>query len=147
MGWLETIVKLVGVVISILAFLNTSAISTLTVGGSPRLAAIILLGLLVVLTFGVIFIRIRQQEIISIIYAALNFIGHAGMLTALLRAPVESASYGIAFAIAYIAGELVKQRFLVTSGYTEQGQNTQGMVTFSRALMGIYALLLIFMVV
>jgi hypothetical protein len=146
-GWLETVVKLIGVGVGIFAFFSTSAIATLTIGGSPRLAAVILLALLVVLTFGIIFLRLRQQEVISVLYAALNFLGHAGMLIALLRAPSQVATYGILFALAYIIGELIKQRFLVISGYTESGQNTQSMVMFSRGLAGIYLVLLIFFVI
>lgn len=145
-GWLETIVKLIGAGAGIVAFFNTMSISTLTLGGSPRLAAVILLGLLTFISIGLVFVRIRQQEIVSIFYAIFNLLGHAGLLIALLRAP-QQTTLGIVFGIAYVAGELIKQRFLVVSGFTEAGQTTQSMVNFSRGVALFYLLLLIFLVI
>lgn len=141
-GWLETGVKFIGILVGYAAFFASASAQTLTFGGNPELGAVILLALLTLGIFGAMFMRIRQQEIISLVFAVLNFLGHAGMLIALLRTP-ELTSLGIAFGVLFVIGELVKQRFLVVSGYTEAGQKTPGMVNFSRGLMSAYALFVV----
>ena len=141
-GWIETGLKLVGIAAGILAFFNSSSVSTLTIGGNPHLAAVILLALLTLLTIGVIFIRIRQQEVISVIYAILSFLGHAGLLIALLRLP-DQTTYAIIFGVFFALGELAKQRFLTISGYTENGMSSGSILNFSRGSMGIYIVFVI----
>jgi hypothetical protein len=141
-GWIETGLKLVGIVAGIVAFFISSSVSTLTIGGHPHLAAVILLALLTVLTLGVIFIRIRQREVISIVYSVLNFLGHAGLLIAFLRIPDQRA-YVLIYAIFFALGELAKQRFLAVSGYTENDATTGSMVNFSRGLTAIYIVLIV----
>src|SRR5689334_15662531 len=88
-GWIETGLKAVGIVAGIIAFFSSSSVSTLTIGGHPHLAAVILLALLTLLTIGVVFIRFTQREVISLIYSVFNFLGHAGLLIALLHVPPQ----------------------------------------------------------
>lgn len=141
-GWIETGLKLVGIVAGIVAFFTSSSVSTLTIGGHPHLAAVILLAVLTLLTVGVIFLRIRQREVISVVYSVLNFLGHAALLIAFLRVPDQRA-YALIYAIFFALGELAKQRFLAVSGYTENGATTGSMVNFSRGLTAIYIVFIV----
>lgn len=145
-GWLETGLKLIGIVAGFVAFFNSSAVSALTIGGSPRLAAVILVAVLALAMIGVVFMRITQKEIISVIYSIVNALGHVALLFALLRVPTQT-TLPIIFAVMFILGELAKQRFLAISGYTEGGQNSAAMVRFSRIVAAIYLVLAIFLVV
>jgi hypothetical protein len=88
----------------------------------------------------VLFARIAQKEIISIVFAVFNLLGHAGLLVALLRTS-DAAGYGILFGIFMAAGEVVRARYFQVTGYTEMGQSTKNMVMASRAFLAIYALI------
>ena len=145
-GWLETAIKLIGIVAAYIAFFNSSGISDLTIGGSPRLAAIIVLALLTLAMVGVVFIRIMQKELISIGYSILNALGHIALLIALLRVPTQT-TLAIIFAVAFVLGELAKQRFLAISGYVEGGSNTATMVMFSRTIAVVYLVLAICLII
>lgn len=144
-GWAETIVKLVALVLGFIAFANTSSVSTLTIGGSPRLAAMILLGLLTLLYLALIGMRIQQREIVSVGFAIVNFLGHAGLLVALLRVPTQT-SWALAFAIIYAIGQLIKIQFLRSTGYTESGATTGAMVNLNFVLTAVYGLFVVFLI-
>lgn len=91
-------------------------------------------------------LRIAQREVISVIYAILNLTGHVAMLIALLRTPQQQLP-AIIFGLCYVIGELVKQRYLTVSGYTEVGATPGQMLNVSRGLMAMYLLFVIFMVI
>jgi hypothetical protein len=145
-GWLETAIKLVGIVAGYIAFFNSSGVTDLTIGGSPRLAAVILLALLTLAMVGVVFVRITQKELISIGYSILNALGHIALLIALLRIPTQT-TLALIFAVAFVLGELAKQRFLTISGYVEGGSNTASMLMFSRTIAVVYLVLAIFLII
>jgi hypothetical protein len=145
-GWIETALKLVGIVAGYIAFFNSNAVTDLTMSGSPRLAAVILVALLALAMIGVVFMRITQKELISIGYSILNALGHIALLFALLRVPTQT-TLPIIFAVMFILGELAKQRFLAISGYVEGGANTPTMIRFSRIVAVTYLILVIFLII
>jgi hypothetical protein len=145
-GWIETGLKLIAIGAGILAFLISNQADPLVVSGNPELAAVVLVGLMTLFTFVPLVIRFRQQEVISMVYAILNFLGHLAVLMALLRLP-DSRILPMVFAVFMVLGEIAKQRFLMISGYTENGQSASGMLNFSRAMIAIYALLAIFILI
>ena len=147
-GWIETGLKLVAIAAGFLAFFRSSpSENPLMVSGNPELGAVILVGLMTLLTIVVLGLRFRQQEVISMVYAILNFLGHVGLLIALLRPPLVWSLPPIMFAVLMALGELAKQRFLTISGYTESGQSASGMLNFSRGIMAIYLLLAILILI
>jgi hypothetical protein len=95
---------------------------------------------------GVVFVRIMQKELISIGYSILNALGHIALLIALLRVPTQT-TLAIIFAVAFVLGELAKQRFLAISGYVEGGSNTATMVMFSRTIAVVYLVLAICLII
>ncbi len=145
-GWLETGIKLVGIVAGYIAFFNSTAVTELTIGGHPHLAAVILLALLTLAMIGLVFVRITQKELISIGYSILNALGHLALVFALLRVPTQT-TLPIIFAVMFILGELAKQRFLTISGYVEGGANTVSMLMFSRVIGITYLILAIFLII
>lgn len=142
-GWIETVLKLVGIGAGFLAFFGTSSAAEMMIGGNPNLAAVILLGLLTLGLAAAVFMRVMQKEIISLIFSILNALGHAGVLIALLRAP-DQQTLLLIFAVFFVLGELAKQRFLAISGYTEAGQSASAMLTFSRVVLAIYVVFIVF---
>lgn len=141
-GWIETILKLIGIGAGMLAFSGSLSDVPLVISGNPKLLAVLLVA---ALTLGMVvaFIwRIVQREIVSLVFSALNVLGHAGLLIALLRTPAEM-TLPLIFSVFFVLGELAKYRFLTTTGYTEAGQSKAGMLRFSYVMMGTYAVLTI----
>jgi len=137
LGWLETGLKAIGIIAGMIAFSQTTTTDAIQVDNIPHGVAIALLGIMTLFVAGAILLRLSQREVISIIFAITNTLGHAGMLYFIIYMPTDSL-LPVIFAISYVLGEFVKQRFLITTGYTEIGQETHQMVMLSRGLLAIY---------
>ena len=138
LGWLETAAKGVGILVGMIAFFLALPLDPIPLEGLEIAPAVLLAGI----TLGVfasVLVRIYQKEIISIIFAIANAVGHVGMSFYLLRG-TEGDTLPVIFGIAYIVGELIKQRFLSQTGYTELGAKTPMMLMASRGLMLAYIL-------
>lgn len=146
LGWLETAVKGIGILLAFVAFVDSLGADKFIIGDNPHLAAVILLGLLALGMVAPLGLRYIQKEIISMAYAVFNFLGHAALFLALVRQP-DQEIYAILFGAAYIIGEIIKQRFLTTTGYTEAGQSPKAMLNFSRGVIAAYALLIILVLI
>lgn len=142
LGWLETGLKAIGIIAGLIALTQTVATGSIEIAGVGHGLTLVLLAIATLVTLIVFVFRITQREIISIIYALFNALGHLAMLYHVVNTP-DSTILPIVFGISYVLGELVKQRFLVTSGYTEMGQGTAQMVMASRGIMISYALIAI----
>lgn len=139
LGWLETAAKAIGIGAALVGVVTVATAASVQVAGLgygvvgvagvTSLLAVVQLGL-----------RIGQKEVVSLGFAALNLLGHAALAYLVLYAPA-AAWVPATFGTAYVAGELVKQRFLVQTGYTESGQSTKQIVRFSRGVMGLHALM------
>lgn len=145
-GWIETILKAIAFAIGIWSFLNSDPNTPLTIGGHPELGAVIILAVMTLFSGVALVLRFMQREVISMIFVIGNALGHAGMLVALLRQP-DLRMPVLAFAGFMLLGELSKQYFLRTSGYTEAGQNTGGMLRFSYGVLLNYVLLAVFILI
>lgn len=145
-GWAETILKLIGVAFGILAFFQSNAANELTIGGNPRLAAVLLMGLLTLFSVTQVGIRFFQKEVVSMVFAVLNFLGHAALLMALLRVPTN-LTLALLFGVFYLLGGLVKIQFLRATGYTEAGASLQTMLIFAWGMAAPYLLLVILLLV
>ncbi|GAB4516081.1 MAG: hypothetical protein OHK0046_20710 [Anaerolineae bacterium] len=145
-GWLETAVKAIGIVAGLVALTQALSSDPSTVTGLANIAAIAILGLLTLAYAGVVFIRLSQREIASLIFAISNALGHLGMLLYLIRTP-EPNMLPVVLGVAFIVGELVKQRFLTVTGFTENGLQSAQMVMFSRVVMGIYLIFTVLVLV
>ena len=124
-GWAETILKLIAILAGIIAFFQTAG--DLVIGGNPHLAAVIVLALAALASIAQLGIRFTQKEIVSLIFAVLNLLGHFGLLIALLRVPTD-LTLALVFGVFYVLGQLTKVQFLRVTGYTEGGANTSAML-------------------
>lgn len=140
LGWLETGAKGVGIGAALLGAitLGASAIDVSGVGyGVVGIAGLLALGAVVQLG-----LRIQQRELTSLAFALANLLGHAALLWVVLTAPA-AMWVPVALGGAYFVGELIKQRFLAQSGYTENGQSPQQMQWLSRVMAGMQLALVV----
>ncbi len=125
-GYIETILKLVGIVAGVIAFTQTSGTNGLVIGGNPHLAAVALLALMTLGMIFTLFIRYTQKESLSFAFAVVNVVGHLALLIALLRVP-SSMTLAVLFGLMFVLGSAAKIRFLGLSGYTEGGADLKQM--------------------
>jgi hypothetical protein len=146
LGWLETLAKGVGILAGIAAFFNAQSLTPAPVEGFANIAAAGLMGFLALgVTFSIL-IRIYQKEIISIIFAIFSALGHLGMAFYLLRGGNENV-LPVILGVAYIVGELIKQRFIATTGYSELGVNSSMITMGSRGLLVAYLIFTVLVLV
>lgn len=146
-GWIETVLKVIAAAFGIAAFAATTGAGELIIGGNPELLALLLMAGLTTNPLISLTLRIAQKEIISIVFTVFSLLGHAGLLIALARDPLNARGYAIAFGVFYTLGELAKMRFLQVSGYTEFGFNSGTMVSGVRVVVAAYALLTVLLVI
>jgi hypothetical protein len=118
LGWIETIIKTIAIIIGILAFYLSLDSQEWVIPSGIRLVQLIILGVLSLGIFFAIFNRWQNKEIISMIFVFFNNIGHWGMFLALLRG--TGWFYLTFFALLMMLGDLVKILFLKQTGYTER---------------------------
>lgn len=125
----ETVLKLAGLAAAILALLQA-------LGGAPvapsgaRLLQTLTLGVLALGLTAAIGDRLIEREIIAMGFVLLNNVGHWGMVFALLRSPPPGALLLI-FAGLFLLGDLVKVRWLLTSGFTVRNLPTRTLVALT----------------
>ncbi len=142
-GWLETIAKLVAIIAGFIAFLNRLP-GTFMIGGNPHLAAVILLALLSVASIAQVALRLGQREIVSMVFAVLNLLGHLALLLAIVQVP-HHRLWPVLFGTFYTLGQLIKIQFLRISGYTEGNADSAGMIRVAGVMALLYALFAVFM--
>lgn len=145
-GWVETIFKFIAAGAGFVSFAAALSADTFIIGGNPRLAATILTAFLSLAMLAVIPMRIQQREVISVVFAVVNALGHIGLLIGLLRLP-EQTTLVLVFAAFQVFGQLAKLVFLRQTGFTESGQTTSGMMRFNVIFTGIYVMLAVFAIV
>ena len=143
-GWLETIAKCIALVAGFIALLSPFAGSSFMLIGNPNLAALIILALLTLASIAQLVIRLGQRETISLGFAVLNLLGHLALLIAVAQVP-HHRIWPILFGAFYVVGQLIKVQFLRTSGYTEGGSDTAGLVRTAGVMAVLYALFAILM--
>lgn len=138
-GWLETGAKGAGIAAG-LGSLALSPVAQYQFAGADY-GLVGLFALLTVVAGGVIALRVMQQELFAIVFALLNFAGHGALLYSLFQTPAAITS-AVVLGTAFVAGELLKQRFLLATGYTESGNSTAKILSFSRTFMVLYGLVI-----
>jgi hypothetical protein len=146
LGWAETGAKAIGMIVAFIAFTQALPNGVFTLGGNPRLAAIIVLALLTLIWIAPIPLRLQQKEIISTIFTILNLLAHIALLVALLWL-LPDRTLPIIFGVAYLIGEGIKRRWLMLSGYTEGGRSQSQMFMVSNIFLGAYALFIVLMLI
>jgi hypothetical protein len=137
-GWLETFLRLLGAVAGCTALAGVFAGGGLTVGGNPYLLEIALLSLLSLAMLFIIVVRVRQHEVISLMFAVVNAVGHVALLSALLLVPL-SLTAALLFGGFQVLGLAAKAIFLRKTGYTEMSASSSSMQVANVVLLMLYA--------
>lgn len=111
LAWLETVIKLVAILIGILTLVDALSTGNLTFPDGLPLTQLVVLALLSLGLVAAIFDRLVEREIVAMVFVILNNLGHWGMVLGLL-APQHPGSRLLAFAALMLVGDLVKLFFL-----------------------------------
>ena len=111
LAWLETVIKLVAIVIGIVALIQALTAGEFALPGGLRLAQLVILALLSLGLVAAIFDRLAEREILAMVFVVLNNLGHWGMVFAMASKPGPGALL-TAFAALMLAGDVVKLVFL-----------------------------------
>jgi hypothetical protein len=111
LAWLETVIKLVAIVIGIIALVGAVSRGTFGLPSGVRLAQFIILAILSLGLVAAIFDRIRDREIVAMVFVLLNNLGHWGMTLSLAAQPGAGALL-VAFAGLMLVGDIVKLVFI-----------------------------------
>lgn len=115
LGWAETVLKLAGVVVGVVALVVALG-DDFEVPSGTRLASVVVLAVLCLALLAAIADRLAEREIIGIIFIPLMNVGHLAMLAALIVSD-GVAGHLVAFAAPMLAGDLVKLVFLHTTSF------------------------------
>jgi hypothetical protein len=143
-GWVETIIKLVGIVIAVYGLISILPSFSLGLPLNLHLIAVIVLALMTLMSLFIVTIRFGQREIIAFAFAILSAVGHISALLVLLQASAQTFYPTVGFALAYLLGELVKIQFLRITGYSESGRDPKAMQRIPIVFGTAYLLIAIF---
>lgn len=146
LGWIETGIKAIGMLLGFAAFAATSGDMPLIIGGNPRFGAVIMVVALLALCLAALAARLQLKDIFALVYAIVNLIAHLALLVALLRAPTQT-TLPLLLGIAFLLGDAVKLYWLRVSGYLEGGFGAVGMRRLVYSAMTLYALYVITLVI
>ncbi|MBN1562832.1 MAG: hypothetical protein JXA10_03275 [Anaerolineae bacterium] len=141
LAWLETTIKIIGLLIAIGALLFMLAEGrTFDFPDGVRRAQWIVLVLLALGLVAAIVDRIIEREIVAMGFVIINNLGHWGMVIALMFAPYPDGEL-LAFAGLMFFGDLIKLWFLYMSGFTVR--NTPRAVLYGLTLVYVIGYLVI----
>ncbi len=137
LGWIETAIKSVAFLCAYVAL----AMSITTGWSIPRGVRVVEFVLIGVATLGLLAAigdRLLEREVVSMVFVVFNDLAHLALLTSL----VTTAGPGrllTAFAVLMTCGELVKIRFLRTTGFTVRNTPTSVVIGLVTAYALVYA--------
>ena len=138
LGWIETGIKS-------LAFLcaYVALASSLTTGwstpGRVRIVELMLIGIAALGLVAAIGDRVLEREIIAMVFVCFNNLAHLALLASLLTTDGPGRLL-TAFALLMMGGELVKIRFLRSTGFTVRTTPTSVVIGLTAAYLLLYAL-------
>jgi hypothetical protein len=111
LAWLETVIKLIALILGIVALVQTLADGVFALPAGLRLAQFIVLAFLSLGLVAAILDRLAEREIVAMIFVVINNLGHWGMVVALASEPGPGGLL-LAFAGLMLLGDVVKLAFL-----------------------------------
>jgi len=140
--WLETVFKLSAIACGLSAFTMSFAPAALALPTGPRLAQVIILGIISLGLLGAIMERLDQREIGAMVFVLLNNLGHWGMLLAVLSNPGSSVLI-IPFSALMLAGDGTKLAFFASTDFTVRNAPKASLLTVIAFFAAGYAAILI----
>lgn len=117
LAWLQTAIKLAAIILGIVAGVLVLSSGTLALPAGLRLAQLIILVILSLGLVAAILDRLAGREIVAMVFALLNNLGHWGMVISLATSPGLGWMLP-AFAALMLLGDLVKLVFLKIHDFT-----------------------------
>ena len=138
LGWIETGVKSSAFVCAYVALAGSMSTGWST-PDRVRVAELVLIGIATLGLLAAIGDRLREREIVAMVFVCFNNLAHLALLTSLVT------TYGpgrllTAFAVLMICGELIKIRFLRSTGFTVRDTPASIVIGLTAAYALVYAL-------
>lgn len=138
LGWIETGVKSSAFLCAYVALASSISTGWSTPRG-VRVAELVLVGIATLGLLAAIGDRLVEREIVAMVFVCFNNLAHLALLTSL----VTTAGPGrllTAFAVLMLCGELVKIRFLRSTGFTVRDTPASIVIGLTTAYAVVYAL-------
>ena len=138
MGWIETGVKSCAFVCAYVALASSISTGWSTPRG-VRIVELVLIGIATLGLMAAIGDRLLEREIFAMVFVCFNNLAHLALLVSLLTTAGPGRLL-TAFALLMICGELVKIRFLHSTGFTVRNTPTATVIGLTAAYALVYAL-------
>jgi hypothetical protein len=138
LGWLETGVKSLAFLCAYVA-LATSISSGWSTPRGMRVAELALIGIATLGLLAAIGDRLVEREIVAMVFVVFNDLAHLSLLASLLTTAGPGHLLA-AFALLMTCGELVKMRFLRSTGFTVRSTPASVVMGLTTAYAVVYAL-------
>ena len=139
LAWLETIIKLIALIIGIAVGMNALAIGNFQLPTGLRLGQFITLIILSLGLVTAIFDRIADREVVAMIFVVINNLGHWGMVLGL----ASGSERLLLFASLMLLGDLVKLWFIRAHQFTVRDFSPRILYGLTLFYVGGYALLIL----
>jgi len=138
MGWIETGVKSCAFLCAYVALASSISTGWSTPRG-VRIVELVLIGIATLGLMAAIGDRLLAGEIFAMVFVCFNNLAHLALLVSLLTTAGPGRLL-TAFALLMICGELVKIRFLHSTGFTVRNTPTATVIGLTAAYALVYAL-------
>ena len=138
LGWIETGIKSAAFLCAYLA-LASSITSGWSTPNGVRIVELVLVGIATLGLAAAIGDRLIEREIVSMVFVIFNNLAHLALLASLVTTDGPGRLL-TAFALLMLCGELVKIRFLYSTGFTVRTASTSTVIALTAAYALLYAL-------
>ena len=138
LGWIETGVKSAAFVCAYVA-VATSIMTGWSTPRGVRVAELVLIGIATLGLLAAIGDRLLEREIVAMVFVCFNNVAHLALLTSLATTDGPGRLL-TAFALLMMCGELVKIRFLYSTGFTVRNAPASIVIGLTAAYALVYAL-------
>ena len=138
LGWIETGVKSCAFVCAYVALASSISTRWSTPRG-VRIVELVLIGIATLGLMAAIGDRLLERETVAMVFVCFNNLAHLALLVSLLTTAGPGRLL-TAFALLMICGELVKIRFLHSTGFTVRNTPTATVIGLTAAYALVYAL-------
>lgn len=139
LGAAETAVKLGALMVAIAAAVDLAGEPS-AVDAARQWGVLVLLGIATFGLVGAIADRVIEREITAMIFVVVNVIGHVAAILAVLHAEWPRTAIGV-FAVLMTTGELIKLRFLRTTGFRVRDISPRTVVALTTGYAALYAVI------
>ena len=138
LGWIETAFKSAAFLCAYVA-LATSITTGWAAPGWIRVAELVLIGIATAGLLAAIGDRLLEREIIAMVFVVFNNLAHLALLASLVTTAGPGRLLTV-FALLMLCGELVKIRFLRSTGFTVRDTPAAVVIGLTAAYATLYAL-------